>query len=179
VTKSGSDLVIDLSDSHEEVRSFVNSSYPNMYSSVVVALSYLIDPHTPKNDGTFRPISVVARPGTVVWANPGMPVTLATNHRGDHQGAGAVLPGAGDGRLGAALPHRHPGQGSAPRQPSLHLAFLSGAAGRRRLGGGRRLARRRRVAGRRRHQVRQPRSDRGALSAVLQETRIPPRFGRR
>jgi len=82
VTKSGSDLVIDLSDSHEEVRSFVNSSYPNMYSSVVVALSYLIDPHTPKNDGTFRPISVVARPGTVVWANPGMPVTLATNHCG-------------------------------------------------------------------------------------------------
>src|SRR5215469_16694904 len=54
VTKRGSDLTIDLSDSHEEVRSFVNSSYPNMYSAVVVALSYLIDPQTPKNDGTFR-----------------------------------------------------------------------------------------------------------------------------
>ena len=82
VTKSGSDLVIDLSDSHDEVRSFINSSYPNMYSSVVVALSYLIDPHTPKNDGTFRPIRVIAKQGTVVWANPGMPVTLATNHCG-------------------------------------------------------------------------------------------------
>ena len=80
VTKQGSDLTIDLSDSHEEVRSFVNSSYPNMYSSVVVALSYLIDPQTPKNDGTFRPIRVIAKPGTVVWANPGAPVTLATNH---------------------------------------------------------------------------------------------------
>jgi len=80
VTKRGSDLVIDLSDSHEEVRSFVNSSYPNMYSAVVVALSYLIDPQTPKNDGTFRPITVIAKPGTVVWANPGAPVTLATNH---------------------------------------------------------------------------------------------------
>src|SRR5262249_26562603 len=68
--------------SHEQVRSFVNSSYPNMYSSVVVALSYLIDPDTPKNDGTFRPITVHAKPGTVVWANPGMPVTLATNHCG-------------------------------------------------------------------------------------------------
>jgi N-methylhydantoinase B len=82
VTKRGSDLVIDLSDSHEQVTSFINSSYPNMYSSVVVALSYLIDPDTPKNDGTFRPLTVVAKPGTVVWANPGAPVTLATNHCG-------------------------------------------------------------------------------------------------
>ncbi len=80
VTKQGSDLTIDLTDSHEQVTSFVNSSYPNMYSAVVVALSYLIDPHTPKNDGTFRPIKVIAKPGTVVWANPGAPVTLATNH---------------------------------------------------------------------------------------------------
>ncbi|MBV9203252.1 MAG: hydantoinase B/oxoprolinase family protein [Alphaproteobacteria bacterium] len=80
VTKRGSDLVIDLSDSHEQVTSFVNSSYPNMYSSVVVALSYLIDPDTPKNDGTFRPLTIIAKPGTVVWANPGAPVTLATNH---------------------------------------------------------------------------------------------------
>jgi very-short-patch-repair endonuclease len=53
-----------------------------MYSSVVVALSYLIDPDTPKNDGTFRPLTVVAKPGTVVWADPGAPVTLATNHCG-------------------------------------------------------------------------------------------------
>jgi N-methylhydantoinase B len=82
VEKRGSDLTIDLSDSHDQVASFVNSSYPNMRSAVVVALSYLIDPDTPKNDGTFRPITVVARPGTVVWANPGMPVTLATNHCG-------------------------------------------------------------------------------------------------
>jgi N-methylhydantoinase B len=82
VTKRGSDLVIDLSGSHPQVTSFVNSSYPNMYSSVVVALSYLIDPDTPKNDGTFRPITIIAQPGTVVWANPGAPVTLATNHCG-------------------------------------------------------------------------------------------------
>jgi N-methylhydantoinase B len=80
VTKHGSDLTIDLSDAHEQVSSFINSSYPNMYSAVVVALSYLIDPQTPKNDGTFRPVTVIAKPGTVVWANPGAPVTLATNH---------------------------------------------------------------------------------------------------
>jgi len=80
VTKRGSDLIIDLSDSHEQVIGFVNSSYPNMRSAVVVALAYLIDPHTPKNDGAFRPVEVMARPGTVVWANEGAPVTLCTNH---------------------------------------------------------------------------------------------------
>ncbi len=82
VTKRGSDLKIDLSDSHEQVIGFVNSSYPNMRSAVAVALSYLIDPHTPKNDGTFRPLEVIAREGTVVWAKEGAPVTLATNHCG-------------------------------------------------------------------------------------------------
>jgi N-methylhydantoinase B len=82
VTKRGSDLVIDLSDSHEQVIGFVNSSHPNMRSAVVVAIAYLIDPHTPKNDGAFRPIEVIAKPGTVVWANPGAPVTLCTNHCG-------------------------------------------------------------------------------------------------
>jgi N-methylhydantoinase B len=82
VTKSGSDLVIDLSDSHEQVIGFVNSSMPNMQSAVAVALAYLIDPHTPKNDGTFRPIKVIAKEGTIVWAREGAPVTLATNHCG-------------------------------------------------------------------------------------------------
>ena len=80
VTKRGSDLIVDLSDSHEQVVGFVNSSYPNMRSAVVVALAYLIDPHTPKNDGAFRPLEVIAKPGTVVWANEGAPVTLCTNH---------------------------------------------------------------------------------------------------
>ena len=80
VTKQGDGLTIDLTDSHEQVIGFVNSSYPNMRSAVAVAIAYLIDPDTPKNDGTFRPIEVIARPGTVVWANPGAPVTLCTNH---------------------------------------------------------------------------------------------------
>jgi N-methylhydantoinase B len=73
-------LIVDLSDSHAQVTSFVNSSYPNMRAGVAVALAYLIEPDTPKNDGAFRPIEVIAKPGTVVWANEGAPVTLATNH---------------------------------------------------------------------------------------------------
>jgi N-methylhydantoinase B len=82
VTKRGSDLEVDLSDSDPQVTGFVNSSFPNMRSGVVVALAYLIDPETPKNDGAFRPLSVIAKEGTVVWAKPGAPVTLCTNHCG-------------------------------------------------------------------------------------------------
>jgi N-methylhydantoinase B len=80
VTKRGSDLTVDLTDSHPQVTGFVNSSYPNMRSAVAMALAYLIDPATPKNDGTFRPLTVVARPGTIVWAEPPAPLTLCTNH---------------------------------------------------------------------------------------------------
>ena len=82
VIKRGSDLTIDLTRSHPQVTGFVNSSYANMRSAVAMALAYLIDPETPKNDGTFRPLRVVAREGTVVWAKPPAPVTLCTNHCG-------------------------------------------------------------------------------------------------
>ena len=82
VTKSGSDLEIDLTDSHQQVVGFINSSYANTHSAVVVALSYLIDPDIPKNDGAFRPLSVKLKEGTIVWPREGAPVTLCTNHCG-------------------------------------------------------------------------------------------------
>jgi len=80
VTKRGDGLVVDLTDSHRQVIGFVNSSYPNTMSAVHMALAYLIDPRTPKNEGTFRPVTVKARQGTVVWPFPPAPVTLSTNH---------------------------------------------------------------------------------------------------
>lgn len=80
VTVDGDSLHIDLSDSHPQVSGFINSSYPNMMSAVFMALSFLIEPHTPKNSGTFRVVDVTAKEGTVVWAKAPAPVTLATNH---------------------------------------------------------------------------------------------------
>jgi N-methylhydantoinase B len=80
VTKTGSDIEVDLTDSHPQVVGFINSSYANTQSAVVVAFAYLIDPDTPKNDGAFRPITVKLKEGTIVWPRPGAPVTLCTNH---------------------------------------------------------------------------------------------------
>jgi N-methylhydantoinase B len=79
VTVRGSDLTVDISDCHPQVTSFINSSYANMRASVAMALAYLIDPDIPKNDGAFRPMTVIAREGTIAWARPPAPVTLCTN----------------------------------------------------------------------------------------------------
>ena len=88
VTVRGSDLRVALSDSHPQVLGFVNSPCPDMRSAVAMALAYLIDPDTPKNDGTFRPLEVIAKEGAVVWAREGAPVTLATKHpHHDHAAA--------------------------------------------------------------------------------------------
>ncbi len=82
VTKRGSDLEVDLSESDPECGGFINSSYPNSYSACVVALAYLIDADIPKNDGAFRPLTMKVREGTVVHPREGRPVTLCTNHCG-------------------------------------------------------------------------------------------------
>jgi N-methylhydantoinase B len=80
VTKRGSDIEVDLTASDAQAASFVNSSHANMQSAVAMALAYLIDPDIPKNSGTFRPLKVVAKQGTIVWSDPGRPVTLCTSH---------------------------------------------------------------------------------------------------
>lgn len=80
VTKQGSELTVDLSESAPQVASFVNSSYANTCSAVVAAIAYLMDPDTPKNAGSSRPLKIIAKEGTIVWSRPGAPVTMCTSH---------------------------------------------------------------------------------------------------
>ena len=80
VTVNGDHVEIDLSASDPQVTSFLNSSFPNTMSAAYMAITFLIDPHIPKNSGTFRPIKVVTREGTVVHPRAPAPVTLGTNH---------------------------------------------------------------------------------------------------
>nr|WP_312010493.1 hydantoinase B/oxoprolinase family protein [Bradyrhizobium neotropicale] len=70
----------DLSDSDPQSTSFVNSSHANMQAAVVMAFAYLIDADIPKNAGALRPLKVVAKQGTIVWADPGRSVTMCTSH---------------------------------------------------------------------------------------------------
>ena len=148
ITKQGSDLDVDLTDSHPQVKGFINSSYANTHSAAVVALAYLIDPEIPEErrrlpaaeaeaQGGHRRLAEARRAGDAVH----QPLR-AGDHRGHHPRAGTGMSGAGDGRLGPALPHRRAGCRPAHRE-ALHLAPVPGASRRRRLAGGRRLAGRR------------------------------------
>ncbi len=80
VTKLGSDLTIDLTGSDPQVASFVNSSHANLQSAVAMAFAFLLDPDIAKNEGAFRPVKVIAKEGTIVWAKEGAPVTMCTSH---------------------------------------------------------------------------------------------------
>ena len=79
-TKQGESLTVDLTASDPQTTGFVNSSFANMRSAVAMAFAFLLDPEVSKNDGAFRPLTVLAREGTVVWARDGAPVTLCTSH---------------------------------------------------------------------------------------------------
>ncbi|MGH6776719.1 MAG: hydantoinase B/oxoprolinase family protein [Bradyrhizobium sp.] len=80
ITKMGSNIEVDLSDSDPQATSFINSSYANTQAAVAMAFAYLIDPDIPKNSGALRPLNVVMKAGTVVRADEGLPVTLCTSH---------------------------------------------------------------------------------------------------
>jgi hypothetical protein len=152
VTKRGSDIEVDLSDSDPQVTSFMNSSHANMHAAVTMALAYLIDPDTPKNSGVLRLLKVVAKQGTIVWADPGRPVTMCTSHPSDEIVEAIVKALAG----------------SCPR-----------ASRRRRLDRRRRLVLDRGVAHRRRAEIRQHRSRGSALSPAFPPSRVSRRFRRR
>ena len=80
VTKKGSTIEVDLSDSDPQTTSFVNSSHANTQAAVSMAFAYLIDADIPKNSGALRPLSIVTKKGTIVHADEGRPVTLCTSH---------------------------------------------------------------------------------------------------
>ena len=79
-TVAGSDVTVDLTGSDPQVTGFVNSSHANTQSAVTMAFAFLLDPDQARNAGAFRPLHVIMKPGTIVWANEGAPVTMCTSH---------------------------------------------------------------------------------------------------
>ena len=80
VTKQGAGVTVDLTGSDPQVTGFINSSHANTQSAVAIAFAFLLDPDINKNDGAFRPLKVVLKEGTIVWAREGAPVTMCTSH---------------------------------------------------------------------------------------------------
>lgn len=80
VSKLGSDVTVDLTQSDPQVTGFINSSHANTQSAVAMAFAFLLDPDVTKNEGAFRPLTVKLKEGTIVWAREGAPVTMCTSH---------------------------------------------------------------------------------------------------
>ncbi len=80
VTVSGDNVEVDLSATDAQSERFVNSSIGNTQAAIAMAFAYLIDADIPKNDGAFRPLSVILAPGTLVCPHTSAPVTLSTSH---------------------------------------------------------------------------------------------------
>ncbi|RMF83578.1 MAG: hydantoinase B/oxoprolinase family protein [Nitrospinota bacterium] len=83
VTIRGDSMTIDLSESSPQVTGFINSAYANTRSLAHVAIMYMAPADTPKNEGSMRPITVIAPKGLIVNPHPPAPVCMSTNHCGE------------------------------------------------------------------------------------------------
>ena len=70
VTIRGSDFVVDLSDSSPQSAGGMNCSHSAAASAVQYAIKAVTDPENPPNAGSYKPITVRTRPGTLVDAQP-------------------------------------------------------------------------------------------------------------
>ncbi len=70
VTVSGSDIEVDLSGSDPQSAGGINCSASATASAVQYAVKAMTDPQNPPNAGSYRPIRVVTRKGTLVDAEP-------------------------------------------------------------------------------------------------------------
>lgn len=83
VTIQGDTMTVDLSDSSPQVTGFINSAYANTRSLAHAAIMYMAPAEVPKNEGSMRPIRIIAPKGLIVNPNPPAPVCMSTNHCGE------------------------------------------------------------------------------------------------
>jgi N-methylhydantoinase B len=75
ITVKGDRMTADFTGSAPQVRGGINSPLPFTKSAVYACVRHLIGGEPPNNEGYFRPIEVIAPPGTVV--NPVPPAAVA------------------------------------------------------------------------------------------------------
>lgn len=71
-------MLFDFSGTDPQIRGFKNSPIANTHSAVYTAVSMMVDPFIPHNEGAYRPIRIQAPPGTVVNASEPAAVTYST-----------------------------------------------------------------------------------------------------
>jgi N-methylhydantoinase B len=75
LTKAGDQLTFDFSESAAQAPGFVNTTRTGLLAGVYSALLPIIGYDIPWNDGLFRPVEVIGRPGSIVSAEFPAPVS--------------------------------------------------------------------------------------------------------
>ncbi|MES2534508.1 MAG: hydantoinase B/oxoprolinase family protein [Pseudomonadota bacterium] len=70
VVIDGSDITVDLTGSSKQSRGGMNCSRASAISGVQYAIKSITDPENPPNAGSYRPIKVLTKPGTLCDALP-------------------------------------------------------------------------------------------------------------
>jgi N-methylhydantoinase B len=134
ITVAGDRLIADLTGSAPQVKGGINSPLPFTKSAVYAAVRHLIGGDPPNNEGYFRPIEVIAPPGTIV--NPVPPAAVAARGLTGFRLANALF-----GALAQIAPDRvfacevggdtgvSIGGYDAERRPFVFLEFLFGSWG--------------------------------------------------
>ncbi len=78
LTIEGEEMTLDFSESDPQIDGFKNSSLANTYSSAFLAVSSFFDTSIPRNEGTYRGLTIIAPEGTIVNARPPAPMTMNT-----------------------------------------------------------------------------------------------------
>jgi N-methylhydantoinase B len=99
VHRDGEDLVIDFTGTATQTRGPINCPIASTESAAYYAVTAVLDPGVPPNEGAYRPIRVIAPQGTVL--NPSFPAPVVGRNVFTHRVATVVM-----AALGKALPDR-------------------------------------------------------------------------
>lgn len=78
LTIEGDEVIVDFAGTDDQIRGFKNSGLVNTWSAVSMALASYFEPDLPRNEGTFRGVTMRAPEGSVVNARPPAPMTMNT-----------------------------------------------------------------------------------------------------
>ena len=78
ITIDGDRITVDFSGTDDQIRGFKNSGWVNTWSAVSMGLASFFEPDLPRNEGTFRAVTMIAPEGSIVNARPPAPMTMDT-----------------------------------------------------------------------------------------------------
>lgn len=82
-------LLIDLRESVPQSPIGINATYGYSFAHACYAVKCVVDPDTPKNEGSYRPFDVVTKPGTIVDSQ--FPAAVNARSMSGHLVAAAVM----------------------------------------------------------------------------------------